>query len=433
MTRPCESCALLPESDHALRGGLGICFVPPVKLNAIAVLLGVAVSTAEGNDGNWCEAIPWDIGKVPTDAESPWLQSLSFGGYIHLQAAQVDGRAANRDFSYGRALDVRRTRLTTKGKAFNALSWSVHANMSDDEGRDGGGVEFDYIGLFTAYATLDLNAFLPGNGLDTFSISYGKRKLTELNEEDETSINSIYTVERSSLSSFVVPFRAAGGTTGAWASLGRGDDLVKLGVFSTDTSPEFGTWDDGTLLIGSWEHDFAKAWGVEEALLSIGGGVQDVKGRDEMYSPWEWIFTPWFRLCEGRWQLHFSAAYGELEGPATTTGGSFHGACIMPTYWLVQDRLQAVCRYEFMKSDAPRGVQLRSRYAREAGRPRNEAIPSLATGRGDFHQAAYAGLVWWACPEHLSVLGGVEWEQMTSNSTNVYRGTTLWLSTRIIF
>lgn len=413
--------------------GAGCDSFPAVKPTAIALLLTAAVSTADGNEGNWCEAIPWDIGKVPTDAESPWLQSLRFGGYIHLQAAQVDGRAANQDFSYGRAIDVRRTRLTMAGKAFNAFSWSVHANMSDDEGRDNGGVEFDYTGLFTAYGTLDLNAFLPDNPLDTFSISYGKRKLTELNEEDETSINSIYTVERSSLSSFVVPFRAATGTTGAWMSLGRGDDLVKVGVFSTDTSPEFGTWDDGTLLIGSWEHDFAKAWCVDEALLSIGGGIQDVKGRDEVYSPWEWVFTPWFRLCEGPWQLHVSTAYGELEGPAATTGGTFYGACVMPTYWLVQDRLQAVARYEFMKSDAPRGIQMRSRYAREAGRPANEGIPSLSTGRGDFHQAVYGGLVWWVCPKHLSVLGGVEWEQMTSRSANVYRGTTLWLSTRVIF
>ncbi len=399
----------------------------------IVMLMTAAALTAEGNDGNWCEAIPWDIGNVPTDAESPWLQSLRFGGYIHLQSASVDGRAANRDFSYGRALDVRRTRLTMAGKAFNALSWSVHANMSEDDGRTNGGVEFDYFGLFTAYATLDLNAFLPENGLDTFSISYGKRKLTELNEEDETSINSILTVERSSLSSFVVPFRAATGTTGAWMSLGRGKDLVKLGVFSTDTTPEFGTWDDGTLLIGSWEHDFAEVLDFDEARLSIGGGVQDVKGGDEVYSPWEWVFTPWFRLTEGRWQWHFSGAVGELEGPSATTGGSFVGACILPGYWLVEDRLQLVCRYEFMKSEAPRGVQLRSRYAREAGLPANEGIPSLAAGRGDFHQALYGGFVWWPCPKHLSVLGGVEWEQMTSRSVNVYRGTTLWLSTRVIF
>lgn len=415
------------------RHGLRSAWFHAVKRTVRIALMAAVVMTAEGNDGDWCKMIPWDIGTVPTDAESPWLQSLRFGGYIHLQSASVNGRAGGRDFSYGRGLDVRRARLTMKGQAFNALSWSVHSNMSQDDGRTGGGVEFDYFGLFTAYATLDLNALLPDNPLDTFSVSYGKRKLTELNEEDETSINSILTVERSSLSSFVVPFRAATGTTGAWLTMGRGNDEVTLGVFSTDTTPEFGTWDDGTLLIGSWEHDFSAALGFEEALLSIGGGIQDVKAGDEVYSPWEWVFTPWFRITEGRWQWHFSAAFGELEGPAAATGGSFYGACLMPVYWLVEDRLQLVFRYEFMQSDAPFGVQLRSRYAREAGRPQNEAIPSLATGRGDFHQAAYTGLVWWVCPKHLSVLGGVEWEQLTSRSNNVYRGTTLWLSTRVIF
>lgn len=396
-------------------------------------LMATVLVTAEGNDGDWCKAIPWDIGTVPTDAESPWLQSLRFGGYIHLQAASVSGRAANRDFSYGRALDVRRARLTMKGQALNALSFVAHANMALDEGRTNGGVEFDYFGLFTAYAKLDINAIFPNTGLDTFSVAYGKRKLTELNEEDETSINSILTVERSSLSSFVVPFRLATGTTGGWMALGRGDDLVTLGIFTTDASPEFGTWDDGTLLIGSWEHDFSKAWCMEEAVVSIGGGVQDVEAGDEQYSPWEWVFTPWFRLREGPWEFRFSGAWGQLEGPAATTGGSFWGACLMPVYWLVEDRLQLVARYEVMGSESPRGVQMRSRYAREAGRVQNEAIPSLAAGRGDFHQALYGGAVWWVCPKRLSVLGGVEWEQLTSRSVNVYRGNTLWLSTRVIF
>lgn len=415
----------IPPADRAWIAG--------VKRTAIAFWMTAAVLTAEGHEGSWCEAIPWDIGKVSADAESPWLQSLRFGGYIHLQAAAVNGRASNQDFSYKRGLDVRRTRLTMTGRALDALKFSVHANMSEDEGQSGGGVEFDYFGLFTAYAELDLTALVPATGLDTWSIGYGKRKLTELNEEDETSVNSILTVERSSFSSFVAPFRAATGTTGAWMRAGRGRNALRLGLFTTDSSPEFGAWNDGTLLIAAWEHDFSGALGVDEALLSIGGGIQNVQGRDEVYSPWEWILTPWFRLREGRWELRLSGACGELEGPPAVTGGAFFGGTVMPAYWLIENHLQLVGRYAVMSSEAPRGLQMASRYAREAGRPQNEGIPPLAAGRGDFHQAIYGGFVWWPCPRQLSLQGGIEWEQLTSRSANVYRGTTLWLSTRVIF
>lgn len=407
----------------------------PAAVKAIWSALGLAaaVTVAQGNDGDWCKAIPWDIGQVPLDAESPWLQSLRFGAYIHLQAAGVDGRAANQDFHYDHLLDVRRTRLTMTAQAAKALTLSVHANMDEDEGGTGGGVEFDYISLFTAYAELDLVKWMPDTGLRKLAFGYGKRKLIELNEEDETSVNLILTPERSTLSNFVVPFRAGGGTTGAWTTVGWGDESITLGVFSSDTSQEFGTWDDGTLLVGAWRHDFAKTLGMDEAILSVGGAIQDVKRGDEAYSAWEWVVTPWLRMRKGPWELRVSGVYGELEGPDKTTGGPFGGVTVMPAYWMVKDKFQWVARYAVMSSDAARGLQLNGRYAREAGNPANEAIPSLAAGRGDFHQAVYGGFVWWPCPKHWSVLGGVEWEQLSSQSVNVYRGTTLWLATRVVF
>ena len=409
------------------------CSPEVVKTLPCLLALAAGLMTAEGNDGDWCRSIPWDIGQVPADADSPWLQSMRFGAYVHFQAASVDGRTGNRDFHYGNALDVRRARLMLSAQALRALNISVHANMVEDQGGTGGGVEFDYKSLFIASAELDLVKWLPDTGLKKLAIGYGKRKLVELNEEDETSINLILTPERSTLSGFVVPFPGGTGTTGGWATVGWGNESVTLGVFSSDTSPEFGTWDDGTLLVGAWRHDFSKALGIDEAVLSLGGAIQDVRAGDESYSAWEWVVTPWFRARKDRWELRVSGVYGELEGPAATTGGPFGGVTVTPAWWMVKDKFQWVARYAVMSSDAPRGLQLNGRYAREAGHPANEAIPALAAGRGDFHQAVYGGFVWWPCPKHWSVLGGVEWEQLSSRSVNVYRGTTLWLCTRVVF
>jgi len=379
----------------------------------------------------WC--LPENPGLLLDDPEARFLQQLKFGGYAHFHAANVDGRAAGRDFSYQRDSDWRRARLTADAKLLNAISLMAHVNVVEDEGRDGGGEEWDYQSLFLATAELDLKHLTEVKSLDQWSVGYGKRKLKELNEEMDTSINSILTVERSSLAAQLVPFREGTGTTGAWMTGGRGNDSVSIGLYTTDASPEFGNWTDGTMVVGAWKHDFSKALDCDEAILSLGGGFQDVQAGDEVYAPWEWVVTPWMKWRNDRFTLRASLAYGENEGPSTTTGGSFYGFSITPEYDIIPDRLQAVLRYTYTASEAPGGVQLTSRYAREAGRPANEAIPSLSTGRGDRHQSIYGGLVWWPCPKRLSILGGVEWEQLESRDSNVYKGTTLWLGTRVMF
>ncbi len=383
------------------------------------------------DSSGWC--LPANPGLLVDDPDASPLQKLQLGGYFHIHSAHVDGRAEGRDFSYARQSEWRRARISATAEVFDCLSLLAHMNVVSDEGRDGGGEEWDYNGLFLAWAELDLKHLTEVEALDTWKFGYGKRKLKELSEEMDTSINSILTVERSSFAGQLVPFRAGTGTTGAWMMGGRGDDSFSVGLYSTDATPEIGNWSDGILLVGAWKHDFSEVWGCDQAEFSLGGGVQDVDGNDEVYSPWEWVITPWIKWSCDRWTLRASLAYGSNEGPNSSTGGDFYGFSITPEYDLVPDRLQAVLRYSHMASDGPQGVQLTSRYAREAGRTANEGIPSLSTGRGDRHHSIYAGMVWWPCPKRLSVLGGVEWEQLKSGGADVYQGTTAWFGTRLMF
>lgn len=383
--------------------------------------------------GDWCLTIPADVGVLVDEPDATFVQYLQLGGYAHFHSAFVDGEAAGNDFWYGRGADWRRARLTAKARVFDVLSFLTHVNIVSDEGRDGGGVEWDYHGLFLAWADLDMKKVSGVDWLDSWTVSYGKRKLKELNEEMDTSINTILTVERSSFAAQLVPFRAGTGTTGAWMEASRGVDSFSIGLYTTDASPELGNWSDGTLLVGAWKHDFSETWGCGEAMFSLGGGIQDVDPGEEVYSTWEWVITPWLKVQKDRWMLRVSGAVGENEGPQTTTGGAFYGASVTAEYDLIPLRFQAVARYAVMGSEAPFGVQLASRYAREAGRPSNENIPVLNRGRGDFHHSIYGGLVWWVCPKRFSLLGGLEWERLESRDVEVYSGVTGWFSTRLMF
>jgi len=247
---------------------------------SLCVIRGAAEVAPEPklfNGGDWCHAIPGDIGVVVDQPDAAFLQKLELGGYAHAHSAFVDGEAAGRDFWYGRGGDWRRARLTAKAQAFDALSFLTHVNVVSDEGRDGGGVEWDYHGLFLAWVDLDLKEVTGVDFLDSWEVSYGKRKLKELHEEMDTSVNSILTVERSSFASQLVPFRGGTGTTGAWMQGSLGRDSVSIGLYTTDASEELGNWADGTLLVGAWKHDFSEVLGCEEAVFSLGGGIQDVQ------------------------------------------------------------------------------------------------------------------------------------------------------------
>jgi hypothetical protein len=406
-----------------------------------AILLGLGLLLlgfgsrleAEAGNGDWWQGIPWDAGLLINDPDARWVQSLQVGAYAHFQSAFVDGESAGQDFWYGRGADWRRVRATVKGKALGSVDFLAHMNMVEDEGRIGGGVEADYFAIFQAWLEVDLLKYLQVPGVDSLSIAYGKRKLVELEEEVDTSINSILTVERSALANQVSPFRGGTGITGGWMKAARGKDQFSIGLFTTDSSAEFGNWDDGTVLIAGWRHDFSECWAMDEATLALGSGWQDVDGSDELYSTWEWVVTPWMRLGDGRWGLRASGAIGNNEGPDSVTGGSFYGFEIMPTWWLIEDHLQGVVRYEVMGSEAPRGLKLPSRYVREAGLPANEGIPGLARGEGDFHESVYAGVIWTVIPKHMTILFGLEWERLKSRDVRVYEGLTGWFSTRLIF
>lgn len=63
----------------------------------------------------------------------------------------------------------------------------------------------------------------------------------------------------------------------------------------------------------------------------------------------------------------------------------------------------------------------------------DEGLPILARGTGDFHESVYAGLIWMIIPKHMTMLFGLEWEQLESRDTEVYQGLTGWFSTRVIF
>ena len=66
--------------------------------------------------------------------------------------------------------------------------------------------------------------------------------------------------------------------------------------------------------------------------------------------------------------------------------GDFWGVVIMPYYWIIEDKLQAVARYQYAGSQNPRGTRNNSRYARrDHGPVVNTNLVLSGSGRGNEH------------------------------------------------
>ena len=100
-------------------------------------------------------------------------------------------------------------------------------------------------------------------------------------------------------------------------------------------------------------------------------------------------------------------------------------------YWLQEDRLKLVLRYQYEGSDEKKGVGLNSRYARVA-EDRDSNI-KINSGRGDNHHSAYAGLNYYFCGENLKLISGIQYDDLSSAGARVYEGWTLGTSLRIWF
>jgi hypothetical protein len=109
--------------------------------------------------------------------------------------------------------------------------------------------------------------------------------------------------------------------------------------------------------------------------------------------------------------------------------GDFHGAIVMPWYWIVKDRLQLVARYQYARSDEPEGLRLDTRYVRALHSAPN---PDLDSGFGDENHSFYLGLNWHLCGDNLKVMGGIAYDTMSAR-TDTIDATTYLLAIRTYF
>lgn len=362
---------------------------------------GPVVEKAAPSCGSFCNTLK-SVGKLYKDSSNPYIQEVSLFGRFQYQTAYHEGESFTGVESDDTHSEIRRTRLGLKVKALNGLQIKANVNLEDGGDKDLG---FGYTNFDTATISYKFGDLGP---VSDFGLSYGRHKHT-FTQEAHTSSKKLKTVERSNISNL---FYGSDRPTGLVASGKVSDVKLKLGVYSTDTNAagrnnEFiGGWNDGIAyyLNAKWNKfnfDFLKS--------NVDTGEDDLFGQD-------WATSLAYNTELAGWDFMANAVYGKLSN-----GDSAYGLVLMPSKFIVEDKVEFVARYQYAGSSGD-NLRLTSRYAR-----------NVEGGRGDSNHTLYAGLNYYFCGNNSKIQTGVEYETLDNEAGQSADATTLWAAYRMYF
>ena len=354
------------------------------------------------SNGDWCNSLK-TFGKFYSNSDASFIQELKFFGRFQWQAASVDGddysgSSVSDDFT-----EIRRFRIGTQVKFLNHFKLKVNANLEDGGPNDH---SFGYHSLDEAKVTYSAGDIL---GFEGVNITYGRHKFT-FSQEAHNSSKKIKTIERSNIANY---FYGSARPTGLTISGKKGGVKGTLGIFSTDTDTELAGWGEGIAYYANLQ--FKAAGGnVNIDLL-----YNDVSMGDVDAFGYEWGASAAYTRTIGSWDVMANILFGERHD-----GDAVYGFVLMPSTFLIEDRLEFVARYQFAGSDDD-NLKLTSRYAKRAG--------GNIGDKGSENHTLYAGLNYYLCDHNAKFQVGVEYETMDQEDGDSADATTLWAAYRMYF
>lgn len=397
--------------------------------------------------GDWCD---WLSGKPGTvyKGDNAFLQELSFFGRFQWQGAYIMGNDTN---GYGFSdthTEVRRFRLGMQAKFLNYFKIKANVNLVDDQTNSiavwpgGRSLGWGYEDFDEAYISFNAAKAFGISGLDALDISYGRLKHVLGNEAHESS-KKLLTPERSAISNKVYgSYRPTGlkidAATGAWT--------FSTALYSTDRPNRaldnvdfIGGWNDGLAYYASVGY---QATDDLSFLFDFIYNDSEATSGDDSIFGYKWAASLAAVYDQDQWGVIANLIYGDngdLDNLVARANrqGDFWGVVIMPYYWIVEDKLQAVVRYQYAGSENDRGIRVNSRYLRrDHGPVTNVNLTAAGGGRGDEHHSIYAGLNYLICGHNLKLQAGVEYEYLNVPGGGIdgdVTATTLWFALRSYF
>jgi len=383
----------------------------PTLRTLVGLALSLQIPATAGPDANtaqapfdWCDWLQNKPGQLCKSGDNMFLQSLQVGGRLQYQAAYLDGNDVNgRDYNLTHD-EYRRVRLEAKADLLRYFGLNVKLNMVNDQRRSGGDLEWGYEDFDEATASFDIKKAFGAGQLDTLKLNYGRFKFN-MTEEVHMSSKEIHTIERSAIANKL--YGANNRPTGVTLDAALGKWSATIGVFSGEDDSDFiGGWNDGQAYYLSIAHETTDEWRfVADAVVNDEAGADDFLG-------YHWALALNAIYGKDRFGAIHTIVFGENNGTGPRDG-SFHAIMVMPYYWIIEDRLQAVFQYQYAGSSKGEGIRTNIRYVRDY-----KGI-DVNDGRGDELHTFYAGLNYHFCGDNLKLMAGIEYTMLDTPAGDV--------------
>ena len=359
------------------------------------------------------------LAAIYSSSEDPLIQELKFIGRVHYQYGLVDGSVGGNDVNY-ETDEMRRFRAGLSAKFLKNWDLYAEAEMSDDQRPRGGELDIRFKHMWQFKMQLDMKNAFDLDGVDGFKLGIGSREIN-MSYEWVTSSKRIKTVERSAIANKIWAYNSEfANPTGIWFIAEREPVTWTLGAFSTTQHDWVAPFNDGELYYSNVHWDLQNGPDNDETDLRWTMFLQDVSAGDEVLAGGlDWATAVSIQRKRGPWEFHLEGIYGNNGDQLNANReGDFWGIVVMPSYWLIQDSLEAVFRYQYQGSREIEGIRLNSRYIRRAGA--RDGFPSLANGRGDEHHSCYLGLHKLIRSHHQKIMAGVEYDSLLQNGNQLF-------------
>jgi phosphate-selective porin OprO/OprP len=316
----------------------------------------------------------WTFAQWYEDESHPVVQRVLFSGRYQHEFTAINADEGDLD-----EWNVRRMRLGPRITLFRDYTLHAEVELNPQE-RDPLYVRFT-------------DFYVQWSRSSRLALTVGKQGVP-FTVDGATSSKDLFTIDRSNLANNIwfpqeyMPGVSVSGRRAPWS--------YRAGLYSAGAANrEFGEFSGGLFTLGVVGYDFARALGVNEALLTASYLYQHADRDNTFTRQLGHVGSINFRYDMGRWgaRMDLSTASGYL-------GQSDLWGAMAMSFANVTDRVQVVGRYTFLSSDNPNGIRLATYESR------------IVSGRGDEYNELYLGANYFFYGHKLKLQSGVQWADM---------------------
>lgn len=381
-------------------------YLNPSKLRCLtlALVLAAAASIAKTTDTIQADSHTnsvfdkiWALPVLYKNDNNPFIEEFDFTGRFQTDYFYVDSTRGENDF-----MEVRRFRL-------GGDSWFAERHLELKATVDTALLNYHAPSIFYNRLT---DLFLNFHANDALNFRAGKFEPHFGYDREFSDIQQKF-FERSIFDDQV--FNNTGNDYAAGASLlGRvGNWGYQTAVFSDDVEKEYGEFDGGYSGLFEVNYDFSRALDAKKALWALDYMRMQNNAHSDVFNTLHNAAATYFDFQTGRCCLVAQAGYGN----GTAAKGDVYQLMLMPSYYVIADKLEAVLRCQYAGAVQRDGLALMNR--------QDKTVGSFV---GDEYYSAYLGLDYYFYGQKCKLMLGEQFDDLmggTGKHGDFRGGTTL--------